>query len=699
MRWLKKVDVSSEKNRWLISLAYVALLIMLTYLLLPVRFETNDDDGLREIIAGYRTPEPYPKTVFTSTIYGQFVCMLYRMFPMAPWYTIVFWGLLFVSFCCICKSLLKIGAENGVPLKNVLLLYAVLHAALFCYYLWFLQFTVVAGICLTGSTALIYAQRTNDSLTNARFDSLLALSLMVFGILIRYLSAVVVLPFLFLAVLWQMIKGYSLPDLPFRKGLATAFKNFVSVKSFVLLAKVALTGIGAFVLLFGYEWYYDSKHPEWKEFETYSYYRGLYTDFPNPTYEEAPELYDAIGWSPELVQVSKGWFMLDKRISVENFKFIQDHKTEYRASSLQNDVDNPEQAPQGAMWQTISQALFDTQNGILGIGVILVILAAIAFSVWSVLSNRMIAACWMLATAGGFSVITLALIIMGRLPLRMYMCILLPAVILLVFESLELRRNEESPPNKKEKVFLIGMPAVMLITAILLFLWIMGSKQVSTSVKTVVSILFSGCCLLELKSIWNCFAGRKTVGRCSLIALPLLCIGGILIFSEFEQAAQSHEILNSMHLEEHHQTVTQYLVEHPENIYIYDSTSYLLYPRGPLYVEEKAPVCNLFFYGGSLANSPLFEEQLAAAGRTELTAEDFVENGVFFLYQVKYGEYTIFSGIEENEEEQCENFVIDQISKNALSQMLKSDYGISEIEIVDRIDDLYYVYRYLPAAE
>ena len=154
-----------------------------------------------------------------------------------------------------------------------------------------------------------------------------------------------------------------------------------------------------------------------------------------------------------------------------------------------------------------------------------------------------------------------------------------------------------------------------------------------------------------------------------------------------------------MHLEEHHQTVTQYLVEHPENIYIYDSTSYLLYPRGPLYVEEKAPVCNLFFYGGSLANSPLFEEQLAAAGRTELTAEDFVENGVFFLYQVKYGEYTIFSGIEENEEEQCENFVIDQISKNALSQMLKSDYGISEIEIVDRIDDLYYVYRYLPAAE
>ena len=65
MRWLKKVDVSSEKNRWLISLAYVALLIMLTYLLLPVRFETNDDGGLREIIAGYRTPEPYPKTVFT----------------------------------------------------------------------------------------------------------------------------------------------------------------------------------------------------------------------------------------------------------------------------------------------------------------------------------------------------------------------------------------------------------------------------------------------------------------------------------------------------------------------------------------------------------------------------------------------------------------------------------------------------------
>ena len=52
MRWLKKVDVSSEKNRWLISLAYVALLIMLTYLLLPVRFETNDDGGLREIIAG-----------------------------------------------------------------------------------------------------------------------------------------------------------------------------------------------------------------------------------------------------------------------------------------------------------------------------------------------------------------------------------------------------------------------------------------------------------------------------------------------------------------------------------------------------------------------------------------------------------------------------------------------------------------------
>ena len=699
MSWLNKVNLSSEKKKWLISAAYVALLLVLTYLLFPVRFETNDDGGLRAIMAGFHTQQPYPKTVFTSTLYGQFVCMFYRLFPMVPWYTYIFWLLLYVSFCCICKSLIKVGTEKGVPLTTLLLLYAGLHGALFCYFLWFLQFTVVAGVCVSASLVLLYARREGDSPQSVRCDFALAAILLVFGILIRYLSAIVVLPFLFLAVGWQAARGAELSVLPLKEYLTTIIKNIFSPKSLRLFIGVFLTVIGAFTVLFGYEWYYDALHPEWKTFETFSYYRGLYTDFPNPTYEEAPELYDAIGWSPELTTLVRGWFMLDERITTENFKYIQDHKNEYMAESLVDDS-GLTPFPVKAWIQQAAQTMFDTQNGILGIGFLWVILGAVALSVLSISWRKPLTAVWMLAEGGGFCIITLALIIMGRMPLRMYMCILIPAVLLLVLGTLDLQKSPEVPVGKRQKIFLIGITGMLWLVVLFVFVRMVPRLQTMLVLKEVLGVGLAGCFLVGLYRLHLHVRGNRATWQFQLL-LPLICMGGILVFAELVQVKQNDQMLRSLNLEDHYEIVNQYMVDHPDQLYIYDSSSSLLFPQSPLYVEQNAPIANLVFYGGSLANSPLFLEQLAETGRNQLTVQNFTQGDVCFLYQVKYGSSSVFPTSEQGEEltqAQREAWVLEQVSKNSVSCMLKSDYGISALEIVDQIGDLYYVYRYLPAS-
>lgn len=160
-----------------------------------------------------------------------------------------------------------------------------------------------------------------------------------------------------------------------------------------------------------------------------------------------------------------------------------------------------------------------------------------------------------------------------------------------------------------------------------------------------------------------------------------------------------HENRSSLHVIEDYGAVEAYIQQHPENLYIYDTSSDMLYPNSPLNAVGTKSNYNLLFYGGSLAKSPMFYDQLNALGRTELFAQNFTEDGIYFIEDLKHHQLSIIPCHEDGSpytEEEQKAFLLDRIYNKTLSVLLRSDYGIEKIEIVDTIGDLYCVYRYLP---
>lgn len=95
----------------------------------------------------------------------------------------------------------------------------------------------------------------------------------------------------------------------------------------------------------------------------------------------------------------------------------------------------------------------------------------------------------------------------------------------------------------------------------------------------------------------------------------------------------------------------------------------------------------------------MFYDQLNALGRTELFAQNFTEDGIYFIEDLKHHQLSIIPCHEDGSpytEEEQKAFLLDRIYNKTLSVLLRSDYGIEKIEIVDTIGDLYCVYRYLP---
>lgn len=677
--------ITSERRRWLFSFLYVLAMFIVTYCFVPVHFETNDDSGMAKILSGGITGTPYPKTLFMSTLYGQIVCFLYRILPTVPWYTIVFWVLLFFSLVCIFKSLLKISRYGKLSQKTIVLLITALYVLLFWYYVCFLQFTVVAGVCVSASAILIFARSEQDDSRAARTaDAIMTLILLCFGVWIRAASAIMIFPFLFMAVLWQMTDLHNLKNTSLRECVRAAIKNIFTWHSMKQLLTVIAACVVVLGAMNGYEKIYNYQNPEWKEFEVYSQYRGLYTDYPVPSYEEAAEMYDAIGWTPELAKACKTWFMLDERLSLENFRYIQENKEPYLKTVSENSSALP-------FWVN---TLLVQQNGLLGYGTVLILVETIVVMLLHIASGRWIQFLWAGFVGGGAIGIVAILLASGRLPFRVLMCVVIPATLLLVGSTLDCCFTE----ILHTKIVSLSCSVLCVSTIVLLAfqLGLLAGTGIPIYCILYIVLLLVGMMLdlLPLRFFRN-FNCKKIF----VLFMPLYVIGIVFCATELGVGISLIEWRAGLEVEEDYEAVEQYIRQNPHSLYIYDTSADLLYADSPLNAVGTRKYYNLMFYGGSLAKSPLFYDQLNALGRTELYAQDFADDGIYFIEDLKHSQTSIFPCHENGEpysETEQQDFLMDRIYNKTLSMLLRNDYGIENIEIVDTIGDFFCVYRYLP---
>lgn len=111
-----------------------------------------------------------------------------------------------------------------------------------------------------------------------------------------------------------------------------------------------------------------------------------------------------------------------------------------------------------------------------------------------------------------------------------------------------------------------------------------------------------------------------------------------------------------------------YASQRPENLYIYGID--FVSVRDPFITYPKGQLKNIFNYGTSYTYTPMFYKQLGLNGRSELNTRTLLEEGVYFVSDSPKNRYTF----------------------NLLDYLME-EYNVIAFELVENVEDLFYVLK------
>lgn len=163
--------------------AGVALIAFVIVWNLTWRFQVNDDLIMMWLVSGAYTGTPESYAVFIHPILSWIFSKVYTFQPEFPWYSGLWFTILFLSYLLILKKIASIHSSLlWKYLFSGFLLMIVLH---FCF---FLQFTIVAGFAALASLLILSSPK--NSFSNQ--FKVLAWIVLVFSFLIRWESFVLI---------------------------------------------------------------------------------------------------------------------------------------------------------------------------------------------------------------------------------------------------------------------------------------------------------------------------------------------------------------------------------------------------------------------------------------------------------------------------------------------------------------------------
>tara|TARA_R110002072_G_scaffold30097_5_gene94391 strand:+ start:3855 stop:5432 length:1578 start_codon:yes stop_codon:yes gene_type:complete len=191
---MEKVSAAHLVRIW----AVLGLLGLIVIWFLPWRFQTNDDVIMMWLVSGAYTGTPESFAVFIHPILSYFFSQLYTAIPELPFYELIWFLVIYLSYLGLVLSLAQAKIElYGINILSLFCLCLVLHFGLF------LQFTSVAGLAGFSGILLLYSSKGN----RPKLFQLLAILLISFSVLIRWESFILILlGFVFYFLSFRSIK-------------------------------------------------------------------------------------------------------------------------------------------------------------------------------------------------------------------------------------------------------------------------------------------------------------------------------------------------------------------------------------------------------------------------------------------------------------------------------------------------------------
>ena len=289
-----------------ISVALISNLLILGAMAAFMRpsFETNDDIVFAELGSGLRGVKD-AHLVFQNYGLGMIYRLLYGVTGRLPWYTIVQYMILFVSFTVVTYVLIsRLGEISGLCLFVILVCGFGYEGYIH------LQFTKTAGIAAAAAVFLLFHLMEQEKYSW-------------WGIAGGILLAVI-------AYMYREDQFWASCGLMAGAGVLFLFdlRKYRNKK----LRRIGICVLTFGVLLlsvFGVDRWDSSKYrsAEWKEYQEFNQLRSELLDYGFPDYDSNQEIYEELGISREAYELYKSWNFNDtEKFDTEVMKKLVDLK-------------------------------------------------------------------------------------------------------------------------------------------------------------------------------------------------------------------------------------------------------------------------------------------------------------------------------------------------------------------------------------
>jgi hypothetical protein len=402
----------SKPRNLLNSFALAAGTYVLFFLFFDPGFDTNDDPGMMALVSGTFRSEASPFMVFTHVSIGYVLKALYSWMPSVPWYAIYLYFFQILAWTLIAHVLFTLHRSR--------------EAVVF----------FVASFLLIGFQIAMELQFTSTSMLLGAAAALcfLALSLeskswmlpVFSGGLIGIVGLIRGASLKATLAIWAPLFVYTAFKTPIRR---TVFFGATIVS--VSLAAATLSSVA-----------YDSD-ARWREYSEYNAVRGKLHG--NANFSPPKRVLKEVGWSKSDLTLFKRWFFTDPEVySIEHLQTL--------LGSIQ-----PE-----SRWRSLSRRLTTQPFGHARkqlIGALLITLTLLAWTTPKRMSLVLANWAWI------FLVGTAAVLLHGRMPLRVLVPMVLSATLASAFIA-GIPRVALRPANLRQGVCLAFTILILLVSAV-----------------------------------------------------------------------------------------------------------------------------------------------------------------------------------------------------------------------------------------
>jgi hypothetical protein len=291
---------NSAQNKnllWLLVLAALltSMLFLLCVLVIPIRFETNDDVCMELLASGFGfLNKPDPHILFIHIWIGQILSALYQWKNNVPWYPIY---LEIANFVAI--TVLGFCAAQRHRMLQALIITTLFFVASAIHAVVVLQFTFTAFlVALAGAALLLTACDTSTASKYQRVScGISGIALLVLSSLIRYASFQLTCV---LMIMLLCIREFKLSEWRLRLLLPMIFVGLV------LLLGNRLFALNAEIY---------GKDEGWSNFYAINSATAEFTNYGRVNYvEKRPDLLKTAGWSVNDVRMLSFWGYVDPKL-------------------------------------------------------------------------------------------------------------------------------------------------------------------------------------------------------------------------------------------------------------------------------------------------------------------------------------------------------------------------------------------------